>query len=274
MLSVAPCPKDLIREARSRLGLTQYDLAEQASVNRWRISVFERGLGVPNNEEQRALCSVLNLPRSRLALAAPSGARPKLGQEKKSFAPRAPYQMPRDRPSEVRFRAALKQYPELIRYLSYKLEERKDSEWISVFLREAVFDSGLEVAASLQLLADGAKPGWLSPQCSGFVQHPIIDPSNRVVTGHHCHPALVWEGCLLFPQLSVRTTRNHFTLDLLVGCRKNRGVVWMDVEFDGPGHDARLDALRADELGMRVERFKTSEIIDGSFLDRLREVTT
>lgn len=270
---IAPCPASLLKDARTRLGLTQQDLAEQTRIDRWRISHFERGIGVPDPGEQRALCPVLELCSSALAHAAPAGPRPRLADERKGLAPRTPYRMPRDRPSSVRYRAAWKAYPTFLRGLERQLQDREDSEWIRVYLREAVFDSGLEMMASLQLLGDGAKPGWVSPQTAGFSQLPIVDPKTREVTGHHPYPTLAWEGCLLFPQVSLRA-RHLLTPDLLVGARTSKGVKWVDVEIDGRGHDPKFDDVRAQELDLPVVRFETKRVLDGSFLCELRELVT
>lgn len=270
---IAPNPANILKDARTRLGLTQYDLAEKTRIARSRISSLERGVGLPSIEEQRILCPVLGIAPSRMAQAAPTELRPRLANERKGLAPRGPYEQPRDRPSEFRYRAAWKNYPDTLRPLELKLQDHPDLSWLGVYLRDAVFDSGLEMLASLHLLAAGARPGWVSPQSAGFVQLPIVDPITREMTGHHPYPALAWEGGMLFPQVSLRGRRQLCTVDLLMGMKTKRGLEWIDVEIDGRGHDTRNDDQRADELGLLVVRFETSEIVDASFIDKLRELT-
>ena len=149
---------------------------------------------------------------------------------------------------------------------------REDFDWIRVYLRETSFDSGLEFVFSLILLDAGAKPGWLSPQHAGFRRHPIVNPLNRTLEGHLSRPALGWNDVLLFPQVSMRTRQLTVTLDALLGVRTNARVRWWDLEIDGAGHDSTSDQHREIALDLPTLRFPEHEVINSSFLGKIREL--
>lgn len=270
---IAPNPSTLLRKARKQLGLTQAELSELTDVNRRRISAFECGDRLPTPEEQDALCAALELPRDEMALAVPSGTKPCFPEARKRFAPHARFQVPRDRSSVVRLQAAKKQFPGQVQTLANRLRARPDLRWVSLYLRDACFDSGLEFLASMTLLAEGALPGWLSPQNSGFTKLPIINPADREVSGHHPYPALLWEERLLFPQVTVTNRGSLIRMDFLMGVPGRGETRWWDVEIDGIGHNPAMDSYRNGDLGLPVQRFDTDEVASGRFLDSLRTLS-
>lgn len=270
---VAPCQTKLLKNARLQLGLTQADLSELTEIPRRRISALECGTRLPKPEESDSLCIALGVSRIEIARAVPEGPRPNFALERRRFESPSTFLVPRDRPSELRFYAARKRYPSQIAELSRKLRDRPDLDWIGVYLREASFDSGLELLASLHLLADGAEPGWVPPQRTGFTALPIVNPVDRHVSGHHPYPALLWKERFLFPQVSVLTRNSLLRLDFLLGVRGKPGLRWWDVEFDGFGHDQLSDALRDEQVSLPVKRFSTEQIVSGDFLGGLETAT-
>lgn len=271
---VAPYSSKLIKAARKKLGLTQAVLAESTGIPRRRISALECGYQIPNDQEQTALCQRLGLSRERLALSAPSGPRPCCPDARKRFVSRYPFKVPRDRPSEIRYHAARKQYPALVSSLTQQIRALKGSDWASLYLRDACFDSSLEFIASLTLLAEGAEPCWVPPQNTGFTKLPVINPLDRSISGHHPYPALLWEGRFLFPQLTVLTRNATARLDLLMGIVDGGEPQWWDIEFDGPGHNSTYDAERESEIGLPVKRFLIYQILSGEFVNQLRLLGT
>lgn len=269
---VAPCYSKLIRESRKRLGLTQKELSSRSQIARGRISLLERGHRTPTAEELKSLSAILSIPMLSLGAAVPSTPRPTLSKLKNRFVPWKRFRVAKDRDSEVRHRAARRRYPQLLKKLSTGLTLRGDSDWIKVYFREACFDSSLEFLFSIILLDAGAKPGWLSPQHAGFVQAPIINPITRALEGHLPRPALGWEDCLFFPQISVRAPRLTATLDMLLGMHMKGGVRWWDLEIDGAGHNPAGDQHRESELGFPTLRLRENEILNLSCLDRIRDL--
>lgn len=269
---IAPSPSKLLKAARNKLGLTQLDLSKLSSVSRQRISAFECGTRLPGPEEQQVLCSILGICEGQMAQANPAGRRPCFANERRRFESRYRFSVPRDRPSTVRLYGARKQYPHRVTELANRLRDRDDLEWIRVFLREAAFDSSLEFLALLHLLADGARPGWVPPQRTGFTKLPIVDPTNRHMSGHHPYPALWWEEKFLFPQVTVLTRNSLVRLDLLLGMLVKGTPHWWDVEFDGYGHYLPSDAARDEQLPLPVCRFQTEQLVSGNFLEDLRNL--
>lgn len=269
---IAPCPARMLREARAKLNLTQAELGELVSLSRTRVSQLECGWRSPSQTEQEVLCAALGLSPADLRRAAPITPRPNLSQIKRRFSPWTQYRVPKDRPSEVRYRAAVQKHPELVRRVAGNLKGRQDLDWIRVYLRETCFDSYLEVLFSLLLLEDGAQPGWLAPHHAGFVDWPIVEPVTRKVVGHRARPALAWEEMLLFPQVTLRARKVTTRLDLLLGTQERGRTHWFDVEIDGPGHDSSTDHFREMEHGLSVVRFGTQQVVTGRFLDSLREL--
>lgn len=207
-----------------------------------------------------------------LAHAVPPGTRPCFAVERRRFVSRYPFEVPRDRPTEVRYHAARKQYPQEVKNLTRRLVDRPDLDWIRVFLREASYDSSLEFLASLHLLADGAKPGWVPPLLTGFTELPVVDPTNRQVSGHFAYPALYWNERFLFPQVTVSTKGALFRLDLLLGVVLKGQAYWWDIEIDGPGHDSTTDIHRIEQLPLPIHRFSAGQVVNGSFLKGLLDL--
>ena len=269
---IAPCPSKLISEARRRLGLTQKETSRRCQFSRSRLSDLERGYRMPNLHEQAELSRLLKISKHSLNAASPQGTRPSLKPLREKFCRNRTFTIEKDRPNEVRLYALKRSQPKLSRALLGKILKRRDLGWIRVYLREARFDSQLELLFSMQLLAHGARPGWISPQIVGFDTFPIICPRSKRLVGHEKHPALAWNEILLFPQLTIRTRRLVVRADIITGVKRRGRVIWSNVELDGQGHDPHQDILREIELGLPTLRLCPRAIGSDELFVRLKDL--
>ncbi len=262
----APDLPTILADARTARAWKQRELADVTGIARKRISDFERERSVPVGEELRTLARVLKLSFARLQLASAS-----LGsgcfQTRRNFRMRnANVVIKREWPSEKRYWAAKKAWPDLVESLERRLYARKDARECRVYLREARFDSKLEYLAHLFILDAGAVPDRAAPQLMGFRTLPVVDDHDGRMTGHLRYPALTLAGAVLLPQVTVLTRIGPRRVDLLCGETRGR---WRVLEIDGAGHDATEDEDRDKALKIPVRRFEKARITSGRFLTEL-----
>lgn len=262
---VAKEPSELVKNARLQIGLSQRELAGKTRLSRGRVSQIENGRRVPTTEEQVALCR--NLPISYPVLSQACG--PRSSPEFDQYVPRRIRLAPirRDRPTRIRYAAARRRYPELMAQLEAELSRRADAGVIGRFLRDACFDSDLEVVATLSLLSAGALPGLASPLFAGYDNLAPIDPETGRIIGHLLFPCLAYEGALLFPQVTLRTREfGRPRVDHLL-VKKGKALA---VEIDGDGH-REGEPNRAGVLQMPVLRFNEAQVVNLELPELLAE---
>jgi len=216
------------------------------------------------------LSKALSIPLREFRAAYPDSRKPTFVDVRKRFVPWKPFRIAKDRPTRVRYRASRSRYPKLMERFERNIGRRHDLPWVKLYLREACFDSYLELIFSLHLLEAGAQPGWCAPQLMGFTTLPVVDPRDRDIVGHRSRPSLLFNGWLFFPQVSVLTRKRIMRLDLLAGRRLRNSVYWLDVEVDGEGHDPNEDWVRTSELPFPIHRVQTRKVVSGEFLSYFR----
>jgi transcriptional regulator with XRE-family HTH domain len=145
-----------------------------------------------------------------------------------------------------------------------EIDARADGALCHHFLEQVETDSAWELFLWLLLLALGAKPAWYSPLGSGFRKHAVVDAAGQKQIGDLRRPCLSWESgtvkMIIFPQVSLRTPRCVYRLDALVCVVRGRRREWIDLEVDGPGHDAHYDLMRQRTLGLTTLRLGREQL--------------
>ena len=139
-----------------------------------------------------------------------------------------------------------------------QIDARGDGPLCHHFLEQVEIDSAWELFLWLLLLALGAKPAWTSPLGSGFRKHAVVDAAGQKQIGDLRRPCLSLElgtmRVIIFPQVSLRTPRCVYRLDALVCVLWGRRKEWIDLEVDGPQHEAEYDLMRQRDLGLTTLR--------------------
>lgn len=124
-------------------------------------------------------------------------------------------------------------------------------------------DSALECNALAQLAAFGAGLRLDSPLLWGFKGSIPVDRHDQFL-GALRLPCLFYRKekvvFVFWPQFRLRPGEVTWRVDGLVFYRDAKRRVWLVVEFDGTGHDARLDLYRASQLRLPEVRITGKEI--------------
>lgn len=124
-------------------------------------------------------------------------------------------------------------------------------------------DSALECSALAQLAAGGAEFKLDSPLLWGFKGAIPVDRHDRFL-GALRLPCLFYKkekvAFVFWPQFRLRPGEITWRVDGLVFYRDANRRGWLMVEFDGSGHDARLDLFRASQLRLPEVRITGKEI--------------
>lgn len=246
--------KQNLRNARLKAQLTQAQAAAKIGMSRQRWSHLEVGSRRPSQEERRAINQLLGVYQGFIP---PPSVLRKLADSGRRAFPEGPVHFPpQDRPTHVRYFAALRRHQRLTLELSNRIRQRPDFEVCEFFCHAIALESYLEALYVLRLIAEGAKPALVSPAQLGRTPHSIVEPRSRDCIDHHRLLCLVDNGVFRFFQVSFSTPQ-VYRVDCLLW---DRG--WSVLEIDGGGHDSSQDIGRSQALGMKVERLSCQEILE------------
>ncbi|MFN8612748.1 MAG: helix-turn-helix transcriptional regulator [Vulcanimicrobiota bacterium] len=233
-----------IQIRRNELGLTQAAAAAAAGMSRTNYQRVEQGLMLPGSQQARALEAVLGTP----ILSLDNIVRP---VERRDLAGVALYQ------SENTTRATWAQAARLGG--THGLDSAVWSS-LSTFLCS---DSARECMALAQVAAAGGELRTDSPLLWGFDQHFLVNRHDRFLGARHLPFLLYQKGevtLALWPQVRIRPADFTWCLDALTFYRNGRLRRWLDVEWDGRGHDPGNDLYRASQLRLPEVRITGQEI--------------
>jgi len=231
----------MLKRFREKFGYTMRNLARRAGLELRRLSELECGLRLPSDEERKKLAGLgCNLP----PLGAPLTSSELIRQW-------------RSRPFE------LPCYPTNLWDRALAGREETLPAW---FRSSTPCHSKFEADCWLDLGLYGAKAALASPLALGYRDHHLVDDMNLGLA-ERLRPCLILErgavSAVIFPQPRLQTARGIFQLDGLILIRHGKKILWVNVEFDGKGHDPRRDAFRTEQIGLPVIR------ITGSVWDSL-----
>lgn len=245
----------ILKQRRQAHKLRQLDLGRQCHIPWKKIGLFEQGRRVPSEDELRRLEAVLGSfdtcvfrPARYLETLRNLSARRR--------ASHLPYFPPWDRPAAVRFHAARKQHPDLVRSLESCTRGRPDFALVNYFTAQLSCGSAVECLYLLSLLARGGQPALAPPLGFRRLPHPVVDPITREWVCHRPFPAIVLGEAHHFFQVSMLTPR-LYTVDVL-----RWDGAWTVVEIDGRGHDGRGDQERDQAIGLPVKRLSGNDVIE------------
>lgn len=255
-----------IRELRQARGLTQEDLARQASIPCWKLSRMENLLRGAEGEVLGRLCSVLECRPEDLLLAP---ARTRGGQlraagELLSRFREPPTSAPRPQwTSAARLASLRRDLPQFMRKL-----ETTVTRWRE-YLEEVPSESRNETILQLQELARGAQAARASTDWLGFQLWPVCDEAGRGASTL-VRPALITRDWVMLFQVWMMAGGRRWRLDGLLLVLEPRRT-FINLEVDGLGHDPREDERRASALGMATLRIDGKDLMGGpSLTERLQ----
>lgn len=260
---------DIVRERREKLGIPQKLLAERCGISAKRLHDLELCRRQCRPDEWKSIAKVLDLNPRRFTDPPP------FRKARRNWRVRPPSLKRRsERSINARIWAAKRENPDLVHILLKRLEARGDSHFTHRFLREACLESGTEFLFWLQLLAlGGATTTWQSPLRCGFRSRFIVDPGSEKYIGDLRFPCLEAKlagvHSLHFPQVSVQTRKGLFRLDSLVKIMAKKSSLWVDLEIDGRGHNARFDFDREQALRLTTVRVCEQDLLREDFLEEL-----
>jgi len=275
-----------LRWYRERRGVRQCDLARRVEIPQSRLCAIEMGDRQATEMEVERLAAGLGVSVPKLLFGTDWGLSnrsvlnsSRMELEKRFIGQvlrgRWDYEVPRDRKYRVRLRAARRTFPEVTRELEAAIEAREDYDVVRLLLRDLSCDSADEALVSLRSFAESARPAAVAPLHLGFDHHSVIDPLSHRVVGHCCVPAFIIEiqglECVFVPQVYVKTEKDSYRLDFLVGVRVGRNVEWVVVEVDADGHSSRGDRERDAALHLPVIRLSTADILAPRFFPALAQ---
>ena len=247
-----------IRRRRQALGLSQRELAARSGLHCSKVALFELGQRVPKPDELRSLAEGLVLAMEELFECSfrPARYEETIRDNGRRRVPKLePFYPHQERPNSVRFRAALRKYPEVVRPLVARIRKRKDFAYLNFFCERLACGSAEECVYLLGLLALGGDPGVVEPNRYGRLPLPIVDPATRKCIEHQPFPCILEQTRVHFLQVSFLVGQVH-TVDFL---RWESG--WSIVEVDGRGHDGTFDRERDQALDVSVERLSTEMLL-------------
>lgn len=270
-LYIPPYPGELIRKTRQLRRLKQRELARILGLDQSRLSKIERGLAWPS-EREKPLLEYLRI--SMRDFEQTMAGNKTLDRKGCGFGGTASqhYIPPTEVDSLARLSAARKAYPEAMAAIEDRLARRSDRNDVQCFLRDCPFESGFETLATSKILELPSITGWASPLAWGFRQLSVIDKESKLVVGDLKFPAIYLTELrvILIPQVTVNVTGLP-RLDYLAGIRGSFDMEWVDLEFDGPGHNGSRDRERQLAHRLREVRFNEDAVLADSFHDKLTE---
>ncbi len=258
---------------------SQRELARRANLTRTLVSLIESGIRIATPSHRTQLIRALGLGRDTLGPSHPRGHKggwPNWQQTRlwETFRRRPErYRVDRDRPNWQRFRAARKQYGRLYDELLKSAIARVGKLALADLLHFGCCESGLEALLWLRLLVAGAILSWVAAARLGWCRMPMVDLDNHVLNDR-LWPAFVLSEpflCALLPQVRLRPWDSKpYRLDFLACVRTASGLVWVNVEVDGAGHDTRWDRKRTAALRLPRVSLSEEDILADNFLERLQ----
>ena len=253
-----------IKERRLARGWTQQRLADEVHCTARRISRIE-GKGGERHELQaiaKALeCEVYDLLTEPVL---PNG-RPRVEGRGllDQFRVHSRYDPAYGHPAQQTLPAARQAYPTLMGLFDRLLPGHP--EW-SRFLQMAPSGSSLETVGHLLDLRREAVFCRAAPQALGFDLWPVSERESTRIVGHIPVPALATPDWLMILQVTVRTPTRYTMDGLVVVLRPYRAFI--NLEYDGRGHDPRFDAKRTRDLGLVTLRLSERDVLDDIPLTR------
>jgi len=240
----------ILKNAREKLEITQSEAARRLSVSRSHLSRLEQGRALATVDQAAAISELYGVPALQVAHRYGSS------QLRRDCGIR-PFALDTVNPDP--WHTAYKYWAKQLRALDPAV-----FDWMSYYLPG---ESTYETYLLLQAAVAGAEPFLGNPHSWDFDLHPVVDRTGRLL-GSRVLPGLLYRGqeqdVILFPQVTLRVdVTNAFRLDNLMFYRTGQRRLWLDLEVDASGHDARKDPYRTEKLGMMVVRLTGEEIRKG-----------
>lgn len=268
MIYIGPRFRELLKQRRLELGLSQGAVAASLGVAGSSICRWERGTRTPDSQTVERLARVLKLRPQDILQSLPPGPHPEGNQLLKPFLREVHlYEPNRQRETYQKILDSLEVYPAEMQLCLQQLKQRNDQPWLRHFLREVLCTSTLE-ALGTTLLLQGAFPVECMPDQLDNLRFPVVHEKTGRPAGGELRPALISKsGCLYMFQVSQLTFEGIFTTDILVGSRQQGVTVWRGVELDGKGHDPRRDLVKTKALKIEVYRFSEDDVRRPGFFE-------
>lgn len=254
-----------LKAARDQRQWSQVCLSNLTGISVSRLSALETERRHPSPNEWEKLRQSLPLGCYEPAVELPAAPRkfhtapPAIERAERSFAQRFPATRGRFGPWADRIMMGIK--------------ARQDAAACLKFLQLSRSDSALESWLWMRLLAEGAMACCFSPLRAGFRRLPVIHGQTYQNIGDLRLPCLTLathdRSAMLFPQVTVQTTRGYYRLDALVGVWVGRDRLWLDLEVDGEGHVGELDLRRQGHLGLEAVRLTPRDLRESQLVPHL-----
>ncbi|MBT9588307.1 helix-turn-helix transcriptional regulator [bacterium] len=248
-----------IRYYRTRLGLSQMQLAHQLGVSRQSVGDWETGRRFPSARLRDQLQIIFSKAPDLLSRTddLPASEYRRVGRLEAW--PRSPDNREVWSRGRHRYRELLNRLP--------------NSQLPEQFESSTRCDSLLEVLAWLLLVTLGARPRFASPYRLGFYQHPILDAFNGSAGArlmpclHLCRDGL---ELFLFPQVRLRPQDRIYIVDALMLIVQQRGRCWLALELDGRGHDCERDEAQKSQTNLPIVRIDGKKVTAQQFWPELQ----
>ena len=244
------------------------DLASRVGLSQSRISRLETGRDNPSQDEWAKLGACLNLW--------PAKIQPKLKRpvpDEVWHKDKPVIVSVEDRSAQMRS-AARKTYGPFDKLMRL-IRERDDRRLCEKFLRESASESGDEYFFWVRLVAAGGKPCWLSLFRAGFRASAVVESKSKIAIGDVRRPCLQVDGpnasWLLYPQVTLDARKTYYRLDARASVRTGDLQLWVDLEVDGRGHDARWDEFREQQLDLPTIRLTPTDLQTPDLLSLLQQ---
>jgi len=249
-----------IEQMRQARGWTVRELAARVEIDHRQLSRYEKGTrGLPWEHRESLAREFLCHPGDIDAKPANPNGRPRR-READLVAPfllPASYNPTAGKPLSHHLPAARNAYPALVGQL-----EQDTPPCRRLFLDRARGDSGLEATGVLQQLCLGAGGTDVAPLEVGFTRFPVVDrETEKVIVGHCKVPALITRDWLMIPQVTVATPRVYRMDGLVVVTNPIR--TFIDLEWDGLGHNNEWDRQRTRAIGLPTLRLTEADVLRG-----------
>ncbi|MBN9415871.1 hypothetical protein ABS71_09185 [bacterium SCN 62-11] len=244
-----------LQKRREELDFSQTKVAQSSGMSRAHYQRIEDGRCLPGPEQDSALEAVLGIPVLSERHLIQASERRELSKAGLFVA-------------ENHSRSTWQQASR-----SYGMQGLDQKTWsqLSFFYHT---DSALECSALAQLVAAGAEIRLDSPLLWGFRHNLPVDAHDRFLGAAHLPCLLYRKGSVtmaVWPQFRLRPSDVTWRLDGLVFFRDSSGRRWLALEFDGRGHDARLDLYRAHQIQLPEVRISGDEIVERRVFELLLE---
>ncbi len=244
-----------LADRRDTKKLTQLGVAQAAGMSRAHYQRIESGLALASAEQARALEAVLGVP---------------VLSEKQLIRSKERLELCRAGLLRVEDRSRAT-WAQAARNWGFRGLDASTWSQLSFFFESG---SARECGGLVQLAAAGAKVRLDSPLLWGFDRLVPVDQNDRFLGAAHL-PCLVYDEekvtFALWPQFRLRPADVTWCLDGLLFFRHANSRRWLNLEFDGGGHDARNDLYRAYQLQLPEVRITGEEIGAGEVFRLLME---